>query len=158
MKVLVCGGRDYRDRERLFATLDGLPDVSVIISGMAKGADSLAAAWAKERGKPLMAFPADWRAHGRRAGPIRNVRMLMDGKPDLVVAFPGGKGTADMVKRSRASGVKVIEVSNHGWTKEEISRNVRERLERSGVSPEMAQRAADEVIAFTPPPEDGNRL
>lgn len=111
MKVLVCGGRDYRDRERLFATLDGLPDVSVIISGMAKGADSLAAAWAKERGKLLMAFPADWRAHGRRAGPIRNVRMLMDGKPDLVVAFPGGKGTADMVKRSRASGVKVIEVS-----------------------------------------------
>jgi ABC-type sugar transport system substrate-binding protein len=38
--------------------------------------------------------------------------MLDEGKPDIVVAFPGGTGTADMVRRARKAGVVVIEVTN----------------------------------------------
>jgi hypothetical protein len=51
---------------------------------------------------------ADWRKYGAAAGPIRNQRML-EGPPDIVVAFAGGKGTADMVQRARAAGIAVIE-------------------------------------------------
>ena len=49
---------------------------------------------------------ADWETHGRAAGPIRNEKMLT-WKPDLVVAFPGGVGTADLVRRAEAAGVPV---------------------------------------------------
>lgn len=54
-------------------------------------------------------FPADWDKYGKRAGYLRNVQMLDEGKPDLVVAFPGGKGTAMMVKLAKERGVRVIE-------------------------------------------------
>lgn len=113
MRVLVCGGRDYYDRAFLWGYLDhlGPPEVSAIISGMATGADTLAARWGKQLGIPVYEFHADWNKHKRAAGPIRNQRMLDEGKPDLVIAFPGGRGTADMVRRARAAGVRVEEAA-----------------------------------------------
>lgn len=115
MRVLVCGGRDYRDKAYLWSVLDGMgpPEVSEVISGMAPGADSFAAEWAERFGFPLHRFPADWKAHGRAAGPIRNQRMIDEGKPDLVIAFPGGRGTADMVRRARAAGIEVREIGGN---------------------------------------------
>lgn len=112
-RVLVCGGRDFGDEpgdeEFLFKTLDGLPRrPTLIIEGEAPGADSLARAWAESRGIPVAKYPADWNKHGRAAGPIRNRQMLEDGKPHLVVAFRGGKGTADMCKQAKGHGVKVM--------------------------------------------------
>jgi hypothetical protein len=113
MRVLVCGGRAFDDWELLAGVLDSLEPMqaSVIIHGAAPGADTLAGQWAELRRVPVEAFPADWEKHGRAAGPIRNARMLAEGKPDLVVAFPGGQGTANMCKQARAAGVKVFEVS-----------------------------------------------
>lgn len=111
-RILVTGGRDYADRERLTRTLDDLARtraIAVIIHGNAPGADSLAAEWARLSHVPVEAYPADWRK-GRGAGPERNAKMLREGRPDLVVAFPGGRGTADMVRRARAAGVRVMEV------------------------------------------------
>jgi len=52
---------------------------------------------------------ANWAELGRKAGPIRNQQMLDEGKPNLVVAFPGGRGTADIVRRARAAGIEVVE-------------------------------------------------
>lgn len=107
MRVLVCGGRDYNDWDVFCNVLDHFqPDE--IISGMARGADTLAVTYASRFKIPLLAFPANWDAHGRSAGPIRNQQMLDEGKPDLVVAFPGGRGTADMVRRARKAGVAVV--------------------------------------------------
>lgn len=107
--VLVCGGRDYSDRERVFRVLDRVAqrvEISAIRHGAARGADALAGEWARARGIPEQPFPADWRTHGKRAGPLRNAAMLAEqgaGTPDRVVvcgvAFPGGGGTADMVRR-----------------------------------------------------------
>lgn len=75
------------------------------------GADTLAGDWAHGFLIPVRSFPADWEErHGKRAGPIRNQMMLEEGRPDLVVAFPGGTGTADMVRRAREAGVEVMEV------------------------------------------------
>ena len=111
MRVLVCGGRNYRDVRSVFASLDGLkPSPSFIIHGGATGADACAAEWARKRMIESKAYHAAWRTHGRAAGPIRNQRMLDHGRPELVVAFPGGSGTADMVRRAKAAGVTVLEV------------------------------------------------
>jgi len=57
---------------------------------------------------------ANWAGLGRKAGPIRNQEMLDQGRPNMVVAFPGGRGTADMVRRARGAGVEVIEVGEDG--------------------------------------------
>lgn len=67
----------------------------------------MAGYWARKRGLTNRKFPANWDAHGRAAGAIRNKQMLLEGKPDLVIAFPGGRGTADMVRRAQEAGVVV---------------------------------------------------
>jgi predicted Rossmann-fold nucleotide-binding protein len=110
-RVLVCGGRNYADRAAIYASLDNLHaehEFTVLIAGGARGADTLAAQWAQDRGIPTQVYTAEWESLGRKAGPIRNQRMLTEGKPDLVVAFPGGKGTANMVAQARAAGLRVF--------------------------------------------------
>lgn len=87
-----------------------LPTDIVIIEGGAKGADSAAADFAACSYCQLVEFKAEWDKYGKRAGYLRNKRMLDEGKPDLVVAFPGGKGTANMVKLAEEAGVKVIKI------------------------------------------------
>lgn len=84
--------------------------ISAVIHGAATGADSLAHEWAGDRMIWRLGYPANWKKHGLSAGPRRNQWMLDNEKPDLVVAFPGGDGTADMVRRAKGAGVKVIEV------------------------------------------------
>jgi len=117
MRLLVCGSRTWTDRARLWQVLDqvvtdhGDGQVTVI-EGDARGADRLAGRLARERGWRLERYPADWSGEGRAAGFRRNARMLRQGRPDLVVAFTVGplaesRGTADMVRRTRAAGVPV---------------------------------------------------
>ncbi|MGN6147079.1 DUF2493 domain-containing protein [Rhizobium sp.] len=116
MRVLVCGGRDYNNRDRIALALKDyrapkVTDVSehVIIVGGATGADTLAEEWADVWGVRKRVFMADWKKHGKAAGPIRNQKMLEDGKPDIVLAFGGGRGTADMIRRAQAAGIPVVE-------------------------------------------------
>lgn len=113
MRVLVCGGRAFSDKRLVAKTLSPLHRqraFSVLIHGGASGADEIAHLWAEFAGVPIERYPADWKQFGPAAGPIRNRQMLVDGKPDLVVAFPGGRGTANMVAQAREAGVEVIEV------------------------------------------------
>lgn len=112
-RVLVCGGRDYSDVDRAYEILDAAHaanPIELVITGMAKGADSIALMWADEHRVPVKGYPADWVTHGKRAGPIRNQKMLDESKPHMVIAFPGGKGTFDMVRRAKKTGVPVIRV------------------------------------------------
>lgn len=104
--MLVCGGRHYHDEARVYATLDRLAP-KVIIEGGATGADLLAQAWAIDHEIHCETYFAEWKKFGRAAGAIRNQRMLTEGRPDMIVAFPGGKGTADMVRRAQTAGIKV---------------------------------------------------
>ena|SRR5215510_7917227 len=113
-RVLVCGGRDYSDAEYLNRILDNAhfrEPFAVVIHGDARGADRLARDWAKSRDVPDLPFPADWDGLGKKAGPIRNEQMIRDGEPDIVVAFPGGNGTADMVRRARRYRIPVREIN-----------------------------------------------
>ena len=108
VRVLVCGGRDYRGD--VSHALDALP-VDLIIHGAAPGADRLAEDWARRREIPYVGVPAKWKEHGKSAGPMRNARMLKDWSPSLVVAFPGGRGTSNMVRQAKVAGIKVIEIT-----------------------------------------------
>jgi len=108
LRVLVCGGRDYIDKEKVHRVLSLFTNAT-IISGKARGADSLAATVANELGLPLEEYPANWGRYGKGAGPIRNQEMLDTGI-DLVIAFPGGVGTHDMKKRAKSENVLVFDV------------------------------------------------
>lgn len=113
MRVLVCGGRDYRNYETVYEWIRDQVDFGgcvTVIHGGCSGADNVADYVAGELGLDIEVYPADWKRHGKAAGPIRNQQMLDDGKPDIVLAFPGGRGTADMVRRAKAAGVRVVEV------------------------------------------------
>lgn len=114
MRVLVCGGRGYDDADRVHAVLGKLHSeagIDVVIEGGARGADFWGHHWAEHNGVMTERYPADWENHGSFAGHMRNTRMLNEGRPDLVVAFPGGRGTADMVRKARKAGVKVVEIA-----------------------------------------------
>jgi hypothetical protein len=122
MRVLVTGGRDYgakrEDRELLGNMIDRhLYYGGTLIHGACPtGADALADQWISQSNirssrVAIERFTADWERDGKAAGPIRNSRMLAEGKPDIVLAFPGGRGTADMVRKAKAAGVMVLEVT-----------------------------------------------
>lgn len=112
MKVLICGGRDFDEVDRFvqgmldFQKLHG--PVTCVIEGGARGADRLARRWARSRGLPVLTVEADWDYYAKGAGPIRNGWMLKFGQPDMVVAFPGGPGTANMIKQAEMAGVDVF--------------------------------------------------
>jgi predicted Rossmann-fold nucleotide-binding protein len=112
IRVCICGGRDYTEKEKVYKILDRLLTIRsdfVIISGGATGADSFAIDWAKERMHPREVYYANWKKHNKAAGPIRNRHMLSLGI-DLLVAFPGGSGTADMIRICEKAGVKVFKI------------------------------------------------
>lgn len=109
MRVLVCGGRDFDDYDLMEKTLDQY-QITTIIHGAARGADLFSDRYAAAKGLKREAYPANWNLYGNSAGPIRNQYML-ESKPDLVIAFPGGRGTADMVSRAKKAGVEVVEIS-----------------------------------------------
>jgi hypothetical protein len=117
-RVLVCGGRSYEDRSRVFHVLDKALRAAtlaerpfVLIHGGAKGADTLSGLWAAARQvSDVRVYEADWETHGRGAGPIRNKLMLTDGQPHVIIAFEGGNGTADMIRQGKKAGIPVYEV------------------------------------------------
>lgn len=110
MRVIVCGGRDYSDTAMVAKVLSGVGEIKHLWHGNARGADTLADQWARQQpGISVHPVPAQWKKYGRRAGPIRNQTMLGQ-SPDLVIAFPGGRGTADMVRRAEGAGVEVLQV------------------------------------------------
>lgn len=111
--ILVCGGRAYADKAKVSEALTKAFAnrlEPVLLHGASTGADQLASEWAREAGIQEIPFPANWELWGRKAGPIRNNQMLLM-RPDLVIAFPGGRGTADMVRRAKREGFKVVEIT-----------------------------------------------
>jgi hypothetical protein len=110
MRIVVTGGRDFADEALVEKALGGVHrkhGIAALIEGEARGADRLCASWAERHAIPVERFPADWDRHGKRAGHLRNQQMIDEGKPDAAVAFPGGRGTADMVARLTAQGIPV---------------------------------------------------
>lgn len=117
-RVLVCGGRTFGrgPGEEVFMqrTLDSLhlwKRIDLLVTGGAFGVDSVATWWARSRGVQSVVVPANWNGNGRAAGMQRNQLMLDLVEPHLVVAFPGGRGTAGMVMLARKEGIDVRQVA-----------------------------------------------
>lgn len=113
MRIVVTGGRDFADSalvERALGAVHSKHGIDLLIQGGARGADRLCAEWAWDRKIPVGTYNADWNTYGKGAGPIRNQRMIDEGKPDAAVAFPGGRGTADMVRRLETAGIPTWQV------------------------------------------------
>jgi len=128
VRVVVTGGREYRDSSTVDRTLDEIhaaTPISVLAHGDCRGADRLAADWARRRHVRLSPHPAAWdnidiggakirwragRPYNAAAGFQRNIRMLEAERPDLVVAFPGGTGTDHCVRNARRRKIKVLPV------------------------------------------------
>lgn len=113
MRVVVTGGRDFNNGAGLRAVLD-CAGITELAAGDATGADSLAHTWAEHKGIPHQRFVADWGTHGKAAGMIRNVRMLQEFRPDCVIAFAGGRGTAGCVREAKRRGIPVYEFPDVG--------------------------------------------
>lgn len=121
MKVCVTGGRDYAARAAVFEFLDGLhgliPITQLAHGHCRTGADAHADAWCLARGVEPVRYPADWYPNGQRklwrgAGPARNARMLREFRPVVLVAFPGGSGTAGCVRIARELRIPVLDLRN----------------------------------------------
>lgn len=113
MRILVCGGRKYDDADHVFRVLEEYLERDIvtrggvtIVHGAALGADALAVKAAQKLGYPTEGYPADWRLHGKVAGPLRNIEMIESGV-DLVIAFAGGAGTRDTVRRAEKAQIPV---------------------------------------------------
>lgn len=121
--AIICGGRALRDQQWAFDRLDeidGAEQIEFVVEGgqrsyergrMVGGADFFACRWANMRGRGIATVEAEWRVYGRRAGPMRNGRMLREFMPARVIALPGGSGTADMIRQAKRARVRVIEVT-----------------------------------------------
>ena len=123
MRILVCGGREFggntADDRQIHAALDKAhanKTITVLIHGAARGADMSAALWGQMHADiDILTFPADWDTHGNAAGHLRNARMLVEGKPEGVIAFPGNTGTSDMVRKAKAAGLPVWFPLGRDW-------------------------------------------
>lgn len=111
IRLLVCGGRGFRDHDFVFGVLSRVMiergPIEIVMTGGAPGVDGIAGAWARENRIELDVYHADW-SLGKKAGPLRNQRMIDEGNPNLVVAFRGSRGTEDMMRRAYHAGIEVI--------------------------------------------------
>lgn len=113
-RVIVCGGRDFDDYDAGITALDRINmergPIAMVVHGNARGADMIGSAWACRNRVREWVFPAEWAKYGKSAGPRRNKQMLGSGAK-LVIAFPGGRGTRNMMKQAKAVGIEVLEVA-----------------------------------------------
>jgi len=117
MRAVICGGRDYKMLGTDYVALDrihGIYKITEVVSGCQTGADQGGESWAKARGIPVKPFPYE-KSKGRAGGPIRNEKMAKYAREDngICVAFPGGRGTTNMITRAEYWCLPVIMV-DHG--------------------------------------------
>ena len=115
-KILVCGGRNAEAGKWMFDALGAhVREGDIVIHGGASGVDRIAGIWAREHNIETHVYLPGWDVYGKSAGPIRNRQMLVEEEPDLVLAFPGGRGTRHMMMIAKDAGVRVVRVTKDGW-------------------------------------------
>ena len=111
-KVIIAGGRNFNDYERLKRDCDKLLINKrnmgyriIIISGTAQGADTLGEQYAKEKGYEVLRFPADWTTYGKKAGYIRNIEMSQHADACICFWDNFSRGTRHMIETARKKGI-----------------------------------------------------
>ena len=121
-RIIIAGGRDFSDYDKLKDHVDECINEAltehrgseiIIVSGKAKGADSLGERYAKEKGYKIAEYPADWKKNGRAAGPIRNKQMAENA--DALIAFWDGKssGTKNMIDQAHKHYLHVYPICKY---------------------------------------------
>ena len=109
MRAAIIGSRNFEDMSLLEKTMSDYADsISEVVSGGARGADSLGAAWAKSRGIPTNIFLPEWDKYGRGAGFVRN-KLIVENS-DIIFAFWDGisKGTKSSMDMAAMIGKKIV--------------------------------------------------
>jgi hypothetical protein len=115
MRLIIAGGRDYQLTEADYLRLDAIHErycVVEVFSGGATGADECGKQWAAKNDIVFTCYPADWKNHGKAAGPIRNRQMANEAQ--AVALFPGGRGTESMWKEADAAGIRIFDFRKSG--------------------------------------------
>lgn len=113
MKVVICGGRGFKPSDQDDAVLRALLrtfDPEEVLVGGAKGADEWAARVARDEGLRVSEHPADWDLLGKRAGPYRNAEMAAIARGGACIAFPGGRGTSNMIEMAEAARLSIVDL------------------------------------------------
>jgi len=113
MRVLICSGRFYADIKTLTRVLElyaSKQNIDVLIHGGHQALGGIIENWARESDIHIIRYPANWALHGKYAETRRNLFMLRDSRPDVVLAFPGGEDTANCIDMAHLAGIKVVEI------------------------------------------------
>ncbi|MDI1328652.1 SLOG family protein [Pseudomonas sp.] len=119
MRLLICAGRYYADSRLCRRVLDAfqrLHPVRVLIHGGNQYLGGDIEEWAREHGADIVRYPPNWQRHGKLAERMRNHFMLLDSRPDVVIALPGGEDTEELVARARTAGLQTLSVEDRGLT------------------------------------------
>lgn len=115
MRVIISGSREIEDFDFVKSVLDRhlgpyVDGSLVVLTGAARGVDTLAERWCEYNLVTYERWRADWEKNGKAAGPLRNSEMVTKGRADLLVAIWDGlsKGTKDAITKARRHGLKVI--------------------------------------------------
>jgi hypothetical protein len=107
VRLIIAGGRHYVFTQEDIDRLNAIERIDCVVSGGCSGADKQGEIYAQKNGIPVDVFTADWKTHGRAAGPIRN-RQMASYATHLAV-FSGGSGTANMVKEALKAGLVIYD-------------------------------------------------
>ncbi|MBL4559392.1 MAG: DUF2493 domain-containing protein [Labilibaculum sp.] len=111
MKIIIAGGRNFTDYQKLCKVCDQLlqdqTNIEIISGAYYKGADKLGEQYAKEKGYKITRFPANWNKYGKAAGPKRNEQMA--NYSDALIAFWDGesRGAKNMIQLARSNNLEV---------------------------------------------------
>lgn len=110
MRIMVTGGREFNNYAIAKTALEKyLSQTDTLVHGGCRGCDLLCAKVASQIGAKVEEHKADWNKYGRATGPSRNKEMLKSGI-DLVIAFPGGKGTNNAIRTAQAFGIPIVRI------------------------------------------------
>jgi YspA, cpYpsA-related SLOG family len=108
MKTIICGSRHFDEYALLEKRMMAVPwQITEVVSGCAKGADTLGEKWAEGQKLPVKKFPAEWDVFGDAAGPLRNKRMAEYAEACVAFLYEDSRGTKDMIKQAMAKGLRV---------------------------------------------------
>jgi hypothetical protein len=124
MNLIVAGSRTLNDKEFVYQGIDYVDAyltrwkvlITMVLSGGARGVDRIGEEWAREKGIPVKKVIPEWRKYGRRAGPLRNLKMVHEAQGIAAFQKDDTPGTKQIVNASIVLGLPYVFVWNYPST------------------------------------------